>query len=178
MTSNETPASNITPQQMRLTIGCLGLAIIAGAALTIFGVLFLIEGNASRSWPTVEGDVRGIFVRSHTSDSGSRSYTYEVTYDYVVNDQRYNSDRYSLGEGSTASNRYNNEADARADGRAQYPASSAITVYYDPEDPASAVLRPGANWGTYMPLLMGLLFIISGVAFIILIVRNNRRRNT
>ena len=116
MASNE-----ITPQQYRMTIGCLGVAIIAGAALTIFGVFFLIEGNASQKWPTTEGDVQSLYVRSHRSDSGSRSYTYEVTYNYVVNDQVYTSDRYSLGDGSRASKGYNDESEARAIGREEYP---------------------------------------------------------
>ena len=176
MTTNETPSNEITPKQTRMTIGCLGLAIIAGAALTIFGVFFLLEGNESNSWPTAEGDVKSVYVRTHRSDNGGRSYTYEVTYDYVVNDQIYTSDRYSLGDGSTASKRFNNENEARANSREEYPVGSIVMVSYNPNDPQSAVLNPGANFGTYMPLVLGLAFILGGIVMIILVIRNNQSR--
>lgn len=175
MTTNH---SSITPTQYRLSLGCLGLTAVLGLAMIIFGVLFVMEGNASSSWPTAEGKVAGIWVQRDTSDEGTRTYTYEVTYNYTVQGLPYTADRFSLGSGPTASRRFNEEEDARAEAREKYPIGSLVLVSYDPEDPGSAVLQPGADWGTYVPLILGLFFLVGGVAFIYLIVKHNRGRKT
>jgi hypothetical protein len=46
-----------------------------------------------------------------------------------------------------------------------------VAVYYDPENPGSTVLKLGANFGTYVPLVMGLLFTPSGIWFLMLMLR-------
>lgn len=145
--------------------------IIIGALLTVFGVSFIIEGSESQNWPTAEGEVSSIWVQTSTSDNGTKTYTYEVNYRYTVNDTSYTSDRFSLGGGSTASKRYNDEEEARAGGREAYPTGSLVLVSYDPQDPGSAVLDPGLNWGTAVPLILGLLFTIGGAASFYLFMR-------
>jgi len=76
--------NEIIPKQFRLTIGCLGLAIIAGTALTIFGVIFLLEGNASQSWPTVEGAVQSVRVKSHRSDRSNYQIPKPVNHSPII----------------------------------------------------------------------------------------------
>ncbi|MEZ4516015.1 MAG: hypothetical protein R3C44_03960 [Chloroflexota bacterium] len=36
-----------------------------------------------------------------------------------------------------------------------YTPDSQILVYYDPDDPESAVLKTGTGFGTYVPLVLG-----------------------
>ena len=182
MTVNNTDAnvqqSKITPGQYRIIAGFLIFIILAGCALFTFGVFFIIEASASGNWPSVQGEVEGVYVR-HTrgsSRTSQGSYHYEVTYSYLINDIIYTNDRYSLGSGSTASSRYSTEDEARSDAREAYPSGSEITVYYDPADPFSSVLDPGLNWGTFVPLLMGLVFIPTGIVFLVVIRRSYKNQ--
>ena len=169
-----------TLKQYRIISAFMIFIILAGCALFTFGVFFVIEASASRDWPSVQGEVESVYVRrtrdNRSSTQGSYSYHFEVTYNYLVNDITYISDRYSLGDGSTASSRYSTDDEARADARETYPTGSEITVYYDPADPSSAVLNPGLNWGTLVPLLLGLFFILAGI-MLLFVVRRNYKKN-
>ncbi len=168
--TNPTP---ITPAQYRIALGFAGFMTVVGAALMIFGVSFLKEARASRAWPTTAGTVEAVNVlrdRSTTNSSVS-SYHYAVTYQYEVEARAYSSDRYSLGNGSTASKPYDTRSAARDAGQEAYPTGSEVTVYYDPTNPASTVLKPGANFGTYVPLVLGLFFMPSGIGFLRLMLR-------
>ena len=175
MTTENTP-TGITPQQFRITLVMLGFMIIVGILLTAFGITFIQEGNESNNWPVAEGKVAGIYVRFDTEDNGTRTYYYEVTYDYTVSGTPYTADRFSLGGGSTASKKFSSDEEARAHGRDAYPTGSLVLVSYDPGDPGSAVLQPGANWGTYMPLIMGLAFLIAGIALLFLVIKRRRHK--
>ena len=168
--------NTITPTQYRLVSGCLWFVILGGVGLLIFGVVFLREANASRSWPSVQGRVQNVSVVKNSSSGTQGSYHYVVTYAYQVDDQSYTGNRYSLGSGSTASKRYPGESEARTASRSDYPAGSMVDVYYDPADPASAVLNPGASWGTFGPLLMGLIFVPGGI-FLLRAIRRNHKNS-
>jgi hypothetical protein len=162
-----TPAP-ITPAQYRIMMGFAGLLIAGGTALVLFGGFFLKTAWGSHTWPSTPGEVEDIqTIRYTTGSNGStRTYRYTITYEYRVEGQSYRSDRFSLGSGSTASRSYDTSRAARRAGQEAYPPGSEITVYYDPADPTSTVLKPGANFGTYVPLTMGLLFLPSGLLFL------------
>ncbi|NJN22008.1 MAG: DUF3592 domain-containing protein [Leptolyngbya sp. RL_3_1] len=163
------PPTGITSAQSRIVLGFGGFLTLTGAALLVFGMSFLYTAIASRHWPTAAGTIQKVAVVSELSSSGTtRAYTYHyaVTYEYGVNEQTYRSDRYSLGTGATASKRYRERSEALTASR-DYPAGGAVTVYYDPKDPASAVLKPGANFGTYVPLVMGLMALPGGLALLV-----------
>jgi hypothetical protein len=169
--------TGITPAQSRVVLGLGGFLTLAGAALLMFGISFLYTAIASRNWPTAAGTVQKVAVVSELSSSGTtRAYTYHytVTYDYKVDEQTYGGDRYSLGTGSTASKRYQERSKALTTGKKTYPVGSAVAVYYDPKDPASAILEPGANFGTYVPLVMGLVTFPGGLALLMLSLRTLR----
>ncbi len=155
--------NTITPTQYRLISGCLWFLILAGVGLMIFGVVFLINANASRGWPSVQGQVQNVSVVKNSTSGTQGSYHYAVTYVYQVDGRPYTGDRYSLGQGSRASQRYPSRSEARTASRRNYPMGSPVDVYYDPADPASAVLKAGPNWATFGPLLIGLIFIPGGI---------------
>ena len=155
--------SKITPTQYRLISGCLWLLILAGVGLTIFGTTFLLEANASRGWPSVQGQVQNVRVVKNSTSGTQGSYHYAVTYAYQVDDQTYTGNRYSLGQASRASKRYPSRSEARAASRRNYPVDNPVEVYYDPANPASAVLQAGLNWATFGPLLIGLIFVPGGI---------------
>jgi hypothetical protein len=169
-----TESTQITPGQYRIVLGFAGFMTVLGTALLIFGVVFLRDAWASRGWPTAAGTVEEVTVvrdRSSTSNTSRPYYYYAVTYEYEVSGQRYRGDRYSLGNGSTASKNYESQREARNVGEEAYPEGSEVAVYYDPENPASTVLKPGANFGTYVPLVMGLLFTPPGIGFLMMMLR-------
>lgn len=172
MTSSPTP---LTPGQFRILAGFAGFLFLSGAALTTFGVVFLKAAQVSRGWPSVPGVVNDIEAsRYHSGSTGStstRTYVYQISYQYAVEGQPYTGDRYSLGEGSTASRQYDTAGAARQAGTAAHPPGSPITVYYDPQVPSSAVLKPGANVGSYVPLILGLLCFPAGAMFWLILAR-------
>ena len=163
----------ITPAQYRIILSFAGFLIVIGAALAIFGVFFLKSAQASRAWPNTMGEVQAIKATRHTTGTGGSvtTYNYVVAYEYEVDDRTYTGDRYSLGSGSTASPQYDSPSAAQRAGKEAYPPGSEVTVYYDPANPTSTVLKPGANWGTYVPLIMGLVFLPSGFLFLKVLLR-------
>lgn len=170
METNKTQSTQIpTQSQQRVLLGTVVLLFVISAALLAFGLFFVQEANASRSWPAVTGRAQTVRVTWDLSNRQEsmpdRDYYFEVRYTYQVDGKTYTGERYSLGGGSNAAGRtYNSEDEARAAAAAAYQAGDSITVYYDPAAPESAVLQPGAGFGTYAPLILGLFFLLGGVA--------------
>ena len=139
--------TQLQPWQYWSAIIFSGLTTVGGAALIIFGINFLREGWASRNWPIAEGEVQAVKVLRDISGSGStktvRHYI-AITYDYEVKGISYSGDRYSLGDGSSASKKFKERREVIAE-KNKYPLGSAIDVYYRPTNPDSAILKPGIN---------------------------------
>lgn len=91
--------------------------------------------------------------------SAENIYLPRVVYIYSVNGIEHRSDKFStlLIDHSTLK--------ATENDIAAFPPGSDITVYYDPEEPRSAVLRPGASIGD---ITFFNLFMMSMVALILL----------
>ncbi len=144
----------------------LGLGILGGL-FGAFGIYFLIAANKSLSWSSVEGAVVKAEVKTHVSRRANTSgatpnllieYYVSVHYTYDVKGEPYVSSRYSLGEGDRASRFYAKRSGAEVEAAKSFPIDSRLQVYFDPDMPTSAVLEPGWNWGTFVPLLLGLFF--------------------
>jgi Protein of unknown function (DUF3592) len=112
------------------------------------------KAQQSLSWPSTEGLIShsAVLLRMQQSSSSATAATYkaDVTYRYKVRDRDYSSERITLADFSSTS------------GRAQgivnrYPDGASVTVYYNPVDPADAVLERGGTSG------IGLLYLIGGV---------------
>lgn len=102
-----------------------------------------------------------------------------VGYAYTVDGQGYTGSRYSLGEGANAAGRtFTSEAEAAERAAARYRVGQDIPVYYDPADPAEAVLQPGANWGSYVPLILGAFFGLCGGGLFWLLLRLRQAART
>lgn len=163
------------PSKLLLWVGIGTLAL--GVLFFAFGVSFLLEANASRNWPTAQGTVDTVRVTWRTDSSSNRNppdreYYYEIYYSYAVDGQPFEGSRYSLGDGSTASDRmYRTEEEAREAAFNAWAPAQIVAVYYDPADPASAVLDPGANTGTYVPLIFGSVLLLSGLGILWLYLR-------
>lgn len=143
-----------------------GLGILGGV-LAVFGIYFLFISNESLSWSSVEGIVVSTEINNHVTNRPNPAsaapstfveYYISVSYKYEVEGESYFSSSYSLGEGDRASRFYSERSLAEEAATELFPAGSSLTVYYDPKMPSSALLAPGWNWGTFVPLLLGIFF--------------------
>ena len=137
------------------------LMILLGPAMATWGVWFLVEAYTSTSWPSVSGEIARVDVKRQLDDG---DYVLRVTYRYVVDGRVHLGQRNNLGDGLSVGGAYDTAAIAQAAGAERYPVGSAIEVYYDPDDPANALMSPGARWPTWVPLILGLLFFPAGLA--------------
>jgi len=138
---------------MTLIFGGIGLGLL------LFGRSARRKALASQSWPTVAGTVTEseVKVTQHSSGSGmdaqeTTHYRPVVKYQYSVEGMEYTGSRIAFG----AMNSAHSAANAVV---ARYPAGASVTVRYDPEKPAEAVLETNTGGG-------GLLMVL-GVGFLI-----------
>jgi hypothetical protein len=141
-------------------------ATIVGLILAAVGLFLFIRGlwvfrtsRASRSWPSVEGHVVGATVERRVDsdeDGTTTRYTPHTVYSYSVLGDQYTGDKVAIGSTpSYASYR-------KAESKLVYEPGQQVTVYYDPQKPARAVLEAGASHGVWGSLITGAAFMIFG----------------
>ena len=122
---------------------------ISGVGLFGYGCYLRTKRSSCQRWPQATGTVTQSGL---DTDDGYRTH---VIYKYTVNGGGYSSSRVRFGTPTT----YIRKSSAEA-AISRYPVDSHLTVYYDPENPAEAVLdrtSPG-----------GLEYIIIGVILLVL----------
>lgn len=126
--------------------------ILAGGGIGFFiGKPILDKAQASADWPTVQGEVIESEVESHRNRKKKTSYEAVVIYRNEVDGSSFEGDEVWAGQYSS-SNRSQMQDIVR-----QYPVGAEVSVYYSPDDPAVAVLQPGAFTSSYMVFGIGLL---------------------
>jgi hypothetical protein len=127
-----------------------------GLFLLLFGLLQQRQALALQTWPSTAGVVIASELRSFTEwqDNVQRTfYTPGVVYRYTVGGREYTSDRYSLGAESNWG-----RPEIVQQKLARYPVETKVTVYYNPQSPAEAVLERRVTGGWLIWALgMGLL---------------------
>ncbi len=116
----------------------------------------------SESWPAAEGKILSSEIERRTSSSsnGGSSTTYhaEVEYEYTVDGKKYYGDRVSFGQ-------YGSSDRGHASGIVNiFTAGKEVPVYYDPENPGTAVLDTNTGFGSWIMLIVGSVFAVIGVA--------------
>ncbi len=159
---------------MRKGMGCIGMLLfsviffLAGAGVSWWGWGILQNAQRSESWPSTAGQITYSNVRESRDDDGTTYYA-DVEFSYVVDDQRYTADTVSFGQYGSSNRRH------AADIVAKYPQGMAVTVYYDPAAPETAVLEPGVTWSSYAILGIGLIFVCSSFIMLPLSLLSRRR---
>ncbi len=132
--------ASLKPGSAAFALFFTAFVVVVELMMPVFGSS-MREQRASASWPTVQGSVVAARV---IEGRGRRGPTFrpEIEYVYTVGGIAHRGNRYrvvhmSMGWRSWAE-----------DIVAQHPPSAPVTVYYDPSDPARAVLSPGGGWGT------------------------------
>jgi hypothetical protein len=128
-----------------------GSVIFGG--FSVWGIGQVYESVQGYTWPHVSGTIISSVARSEMMTSGhgqSMTYWPEVRYEYVVGDRRMVGDRIRFIVRGMS-----DEETRRVVGA--YPAGSSVAVFFNPSDPASAVLEQGVWW----PMIPILLFSIT-----------------
>jgi len=106
----------------------------------------LYQQYESQNFPSVTGTITHSEVTSHRGSKGGTSYTAVIEYSFAVGDRKLvgNKIRFGLASASYAS------ASALV---GAYPVGAAVPVYYNPANPAEALLSPGVKGSDFMGLL-------------------------
>lgn len=156
--------------------GLLIFGIVAIPFLIIAVILAVIilrsrgKARASRNWSRTTGRVIVSKVerrQSRTSSGGYNTAYYPVVeYEYTVNGQRYQTTRVRFGTqvGWGRPERAQNAVD-------QHPAGSMVQVFYDPADPAEAVLEQASSSASQWLgcIIIGIIAIVVMVAIFTLV---------
>jgi hypothetical protein len=123
--------------------------------------------SVSKSWPTAAGTVLSASVELRRSRSGQSGYSLShypvVVYDYEVRGQRYQGNRIGFSEIGTG------WAGPAQQQITRYPAGGAVQVYYNPQNPADAVLERSAPGNPFLWIIVIVLAasLIGTVCFVV-----------
>jgi hypothetical protein len=140
---------------------CLGIFLLVFVGAGIYALTLYArekkKGAETQTWPAVSGRVVEAYVAEdvQVDSEGDRNRVFapRVVYEYEVNGQTYRGDRLRIGIESFSGSRRRVEQEL-----ARYPVGSAVTVYYNPANPAEAVLQRGA--GSKAALVIGITFLV------------------
>jgi hypothetical protein len=140
----------------RLAVFLFALVLLGlGAGVTWYGWGELRKARQSVDWPTTPGKV----LSSEVVDAGedNMQFAAAITYAYRVRGKTHKGDQVALGQWATS--------DVKPVRRLvrQFPVGKVVPVYYNPEDPAEAVLKPGPTFQSWMVPVMGVVFFFFGI---------------
>lgn len=149
-----------TQKSSPITLFIVGTIFIVGAWLTYtnFSKPMTEEAEASMSWPKTPGIITNSAIHQSESD-GKTMYSADIDYSFMIDGKEYSGERITLNGNATSTS---SVREVKKDLQ-KYPVGAKVDVYYDPELPNNAVLKPGADFFTYVikyaPFLVGLLGI-------------------
>ena len=139
---------------------CIGGGIgLIGLGLLVFGLIQRRRGSSTRQWSTTTGTIlaASLSQQSRRNQQGYHDVTYAPTveYTYEVNGNSYRGDSLSSGwtvsySLSMAQNKIN-----------QYQPGSQVKVYYNPNNPAEAVLEAKSASGNVFMIAGGAILAIA-----------------
>ncbi len=147
---------------------------LVGLLFFVWGTNDWISGSASSGWPKATGSVTSSEVVSTTQHRNGHSetvYLPSINYTYSVNGVELRGDKISFRT------RFEGETLAQIT-VARYPIGSNVAVSYDPDDPATSVLEPGADRTNWIPIGFGGFVAVSCAIFTLKSLRTLRRMTT
>jgi hypothetical protein len=115
--------------------------IVAGAAAAGFGgYMWMEQGERIDSYESTEATVLSsevdVETRNDPDDSGTeRTYVPEVTYEYTVDGETYESENVFPGPGESSAGQDRAETIV-----GNHPEGETVTAYYDPDNPSNSFL--------------------------------------
>lgn len=145
-----------------------GLAFcLFGGGVSMLAVRSMKRILATRSWPSVQGNVLSSYVEEHTWTKKGGAYDHSsfnllISYEYFIGAKRFHSDQAATQTGRSYGTREVAESQA-----AKSQVGSEIKVYYDPVNPAESTLTNKFSFKPFFGLLFGLTFLVLGVVTLI-----------
>lgn len=146
-----------------VTLGLLFL-IFGGIVFFAWGLPPLKYSQESANWPSVQGTITNSEIDTWRRD-GKTYYQPNIVYTYEVEGKKYTSSKVTVGDPPSDTNmspakRVQNE----------YQPGKQVMVFYDPEAPASAALKPGIQKNDILLAfitgifpLIGMLLLVNGL---------------
>jgi Protein of unknown function (DUF3592) len=142
-------------------------AILLGAFCVVYFAKMRRQARASAAWPFATGKItRSAVARDvlAVKDDDTGRIRYDTKYRPVVNFNYCVDGRDYYGSGVSGGWTSLHDSPERAEAVvAAYPAGKEIAIYYDPEQPRTAVLERGKAAGGLTPLVVGAVFSLCGV---------------
>lgn len=117
------------------------------------------SAQRSADWPRTLGWIERSNVVTFSPTGGRVEPRLELAYSYTVDGESYTGHRvrlpvpFELGFEESPQQL-----------TARYPAGLEVDVHYDPQDPGRAVLEPGVPATAYLPIVVGVVLALAGVA--------------
>jgi Protein of unknown function (DUF3592) len=152
------------------------LLIPIALGFVLVGAYFNVrhERKVSALWPTVTGTITtsDVIEQIHTEETDKEirdvtEYLPNIRYKYQVGGRDYFSSRRKWGADTIYGMR-----EWAAERLVSYPVGAKVPVYYDPADPATAVLEPKSGRGTLVFLFGAAMFGGMGVLFMWILAAN------
>ena len=164
--SQDKPTAAVAAQAVRSKNAGRGIVTLLGVIFTAVGLIVgyflvvrpLLHVQSAKAWPAVAAKVISSDVVSHHSDDGT-TYSIDIVYEYVINDQTFRSNRYDFISGSSSG--YDGK---RAIVR-KHPAGKRINVFVNPADPTDAVIVRDMTSGFLIGLVPAV-FFLAGVGML------------
>jgi preprotein translocase subunit SecG len=136
---------------------CSGLFFLIGLGLAFAGFRTYQKSNQASNWMTTTGRITTSAVTNRMS-SDHKQYAH-IEYEYSVLGANYVSNKINFAQLIGFDNTAMGNAEETVK---KFPAGSAVTVYYDPQDPHRAVIEKGGDAGM---LILGGLFMAAALVF-------------
>lgn len=127
---------------------------VVGLGMVAIWFVMRKKAQATSSWPSTPGRVIASDVFVYRVQDQTEKETVRVTYDYSVAGTALRGNRISLvgsGSGSTKAK------------LARYQPGAAVNVYYDPQNPSSAVLECKLPGNVLVLPIVGTFFVLTGI---------------
>ena len=138
------------------------LTLIGGILLIVYSEKSKKKANASQFWPNINGTITVSEVRqsSSTDDDGNTSYAYypHVEYLYTLAGQNFTGKQIAFG----GVQGFNSPGNAQV-AISKYPINAPVWVFYNPQNPAEAVLERTLSGAGKVAKIIGIILVILSV---------------
>ncbi len=131
--------------------------LVVGLAVAIYGFQRYRTARTSFDWPRVAGIIIASYVEESFTIDGGYFYKPCVEYEYDVDEADHYSERLTFGRTKFPDLEFAEYVAER------YPVGGVVEVYYDPDNPANAVLEPGDATGLKVIAGTGVFMVVLSI---------------